>query len=181
MKVGEKRTIIANNIVGISKISLLIINLELLSINHRMFLEFINFLTQFDSGFNVLQYLTLRAILAMLMSLFTVLALGRLFINRLQQYQVAQIIRHNGPESHLSKAGTPTMGGVLILLSLLVACWYGAIYTMFIFGLWWWWHCFWRIGFVDDYLKISKKSAHGLSAKQKYWRNRSVQLRLRYG
>jgi phospho-N-acetylmuramoyl-pentapeptide-transferase len=82
-----------------------------------MFLEFINFLTQFDSGFNVLQYLTLRAILAMLMSLFTMLALGRLFINRLQQYQIAQIIRHDGPESHLSKAGTPTMGGILILFS----------------------------------------------------------------
>jgi phospho-N-acetylmuramoyl-pentapeptide-transferase len=58
-----------------------------------MFLELINFLTQIDSGFNVLQYLTLRAILAMLMSLFIMLALGRLFINQLQQYQIAQIIR----------------------------------------------------------------------------------------
>ena len=134
-----------------------------------MFLEFINFLTQFDSGFNVLQYLTLRAILAMLMSLFTMLALGRLFINRLQQYQIAQIIRHDGPESHLSKAGTPTMGGILILFSFIssVLVW-GNLHNVYlwivvvvalVFGV---------IGFIDDYLKISKKSANGLNAKQKY-------------
>jgi phospho-N-acetylmuramoyl-pentapeptide-transferase len=97
------------------------------------------------------------------------LALGRLFINRLQQYQIAQIIRHDGPESHLSKAGTPTMGGILILFSFIssVLVW-GNLHNVYlwivvvvalVFGV---------IGFIDDYLKISKKSANGLNAKQKY-------------
>jgi len=134
-----------------------------------MFLEFINFLTQFDPGFNVLQYLTMRAILAMLMALFISLVFGRLFINRLQQHQIAQVIRNDGPESHLVKAGTPTMGGLLILFSFIsstlvwgdlhnVYLWI-VVVTALVFG---------GIGFTDDYLKIKKKSSNGLSAKQKY-------------
>lgn len=135
-----------------------------------MFLEFVSFLTQIDSGFNVLQYLTTRAILAMLMALFISLAFGRLFINRLQQYQIGQVVRNDGPESHLIKAGTPTMGGILILFSFIssVLVWgnlhdvylWIVLVTALVFG---------GIGFVDDYLKIKKKSSVGLSGKQKYW------------
>ena len=134
-----------------------------------MFLEFITLLTQFDSGFNVLQYLTTRAILAMLMALFISLVFGRLFINRLQQYQIGQVVRNNGPKSHLIKAGTPTMGGILILFSFItsVLVWgdlhntplWIVLVTALIFG---------TIGFVDDYLKIKNKSSAGLSSKQKY-------------
>ncbi|MDC9715451.1 MAG: phospho-N-acetylmuramoyl-pentapeptide-transferase [Gammaproteobacteria bacterium] len=134
-----------------------------------MFLEFINFFTQFDAGFSVLQYLTLRAILAMLMSLFITLALGGFFINKLQALQISQVIRSDGPQSHLSKAGTPTMGGILILFSFLISVlmwgdWHNnylwiVIVTALLFG---------GIGFLDDYLKITKKSSNGLSARQKY-------------
>lgn len=134
-----------------------------------MFLEFINFLTQFDPSFNVLQYLTLRAILAMMMSLFLSLALGRFFINKLQELQISQVIRTDGPQSHLSKAGTATMGGFLILFTFIVSVfvwgdWHNSylwivIITALLFG---------GVGFLDDYLKITKKSSNGLSAKQKY-------------
>lgn len=134
-----------------------------------MFLESIHYLTQFDTGFSVLHYLSIRTILAMLMSLSITLALGRFFINRLQQYQIGQIIRNNGPESHLVKSGTPTMGGILILFSFIISIlilgdlhntylWI-VIVTALIFG---------GIGFADDYLKVRRKSANGLSAKHKY-------------
>ncbi len=134
-----------------------------------MFLEFINFFTQLDAGFSVLQYLTLRAILAMLMSLFITLALGGFFINKLQQLQIAQIIRDDGPQSHLSKAGTPTMGGILILFSFISSVlvwgnWHNIyLWIVVVTGL-----VFGAIGFADDYLKITKKSSNGLSARQKY-------------
>ncbi len=134
-----------------------------------MFLELVNLLTQFDSGFNVLQYLTLRAILAMLTALFLSLALGHLFISKLQALQIGQVIRKDGPQSHFSKSGTPTMGGILILFTFIVSVlawgnWHNhylwiVVTTALLFG---------GIGFVDDYLKIKKKSADGLSAKQKY-------------
>ena len=133
-----------------------------------MFLELINFLTEFDPGFGVLQYLTVRAILAMLAALFISLTLGHFFIARLQQYQIKQVVRTDGPGTHLSKAGTPTMGGVMILFSFIVSIliwgdWHNTylwmiIVTALIFG---------GVGFTDDYLKIVKKSSDGLSAKHK--------------
>lgn len=134
-----------------------------------MFLELINLLTQFDSGFNVLQYLTVRAILAMLTSLIITLALGSLFIRRLQKYQIAQIIRTDGPESHLVKAGTPTMGGLLILFSFISSVFvWGDLHNIYVWIVLVAALFFGGVGFADDYLKIKKKSADGLSAKQKY-------------
>lgn len=134
-----------------------------------MFLELINFLTEFDPGFSVLQYLTVRAVLAMLAALFISLTLGHFFIARLQQYQIKQVVRTDGPETHLSKAGTPTMGGVMILFSFIVSIliwgdWHNTylwmvIVTALIFG---------AIGFIDDFLKIKHQSSNGLSSKQKY-------------
>lgn len=134
-----------------------------------MFLEIINSLTQFDSGFNVLQYLTIRAILAMLMSLFISLVFGRFFINRLQQYQIAQVVRNDGPESHLAKTGTPTMGGILILFSFIssVLVW-GNLHNIYLWIVIVTALVFAGIGFVDDYLKIKKQSSGGLSKRQKY-------------
>lgn len=134
-----------------------------------MFLELINFLTEFDPGFSVLQYLTVRAVLAMLAALFISLTLGHFFIARLQQYQIKQVVRTDGPQTHLSKAGTPTMGGVMILFSFIVSIliwgdWHNTylwmvIVTALIFG---------AIGFIDDFLKIKHQSSNGLSSKQKY-------------
>ncbi|CAC9596788.1 Phospho-N-acetylmuramoyl-pentapeptide-transferase (EC 2.7.8.13) [uncultured Gammaproteobacteria bacterium] len=133
-----------------------------------MFLELINFLTQFDSGFEVLNYLTLRAVLAMLAALLISLTLGHYFIKKLHLYQIGQVIRTDGPKSHLSKSGTPTMGGVMILFSfsissLIWADW-SSVYlwivlaTAVIFG---------GIGFIDDHLKIKHKSSDGLSSRKK--------------
>ena len=133
-----------------------------------MFLEFITLLTQFDSGFGVFTYLTLRAVLAMLAALLISLALGHYFIDKLHHYQIGQVIRADGPKSHLSKSGTPTMGGVMILFSFIISSliWadWSSLYlwvvltTAIIFG---------GIGFIDDYLKIKHKSSDGLSSRQK--------------
>ena len=82
-----------------------------------MFLELISFLSSLDSGFNVLSYLTVRAVFAMMTALLVTLVLGKWIISKLQHYQIGQVIRDDGPESHLEKKGTPTMGGVLILFA----------------------------------------------------------------
>lgn len=133
-----------------------------------MFLELIGFLTQFNPGFEVLNYLTLRAVFAMLASLLISLALGHYFIAKLHQYQIGQVVRTDGPKSHLAKSGTPTMGGVMILFSfiassLIWADWSNmylwiVLSTAVIFG---------GIGFMDDYLKIKHKSSAGLSSRKK--------------
>ncbi|HIB30399.1 MAG TPA: phospho-N-acetylmuramoyl-pentapeptide-transferase [Candidatus Thioglobus sp.] len=133
-----------------------------------MFLELIGFLTSLNPSFEVLNYLTLRAVLAMLASLLISLALGHYFIKKLHQYQIGQVIRTDGPESHLAKSGTPTMGGVMILFAFIVSSliWadWSSVYlwivmtTAVIFG---------GIGFIDDYLKIKRKSSDGLSSRKK--------------
>ena len=77
------------------------------------------YLAQFESGFGVFKYLTLRTILSVLTSLFISFILGPYLIDHLTNKQIAQSIRDDGPEAHLNKIGTPTMGGLLILLSIL--------------------------------------------------------------
>lgn len=134
-----------------------------------MLLQFIDFLAQFDAGFNVFNYLTVRAVLAMLLALLISLIFGHFFIKKLHQYQIGQVIRTDGPDSHLAKSGTPTMGGLMILFSFIVSSliwgdWHNIylwiiIVTAITFGI---------IGFTDDYLKIKHKSTAGLSSKQKY-------------
>ncbi|GAA73862.1 phospho-N-acetylmuramoyl-pentapeptide-transferase [Pseudoalteromonas sp. BSi20480] len=74
------------------------------------------YLTQYFSGFNVFSYLTLRAILGILTALIMSLYLGPKLIRGLQKMQIGQTVRDDGPQSHLSKSGTPTMGGLLILV-----------------------------------------------------------------
>ena len=133
-----------------------------------MFLELINFLSSLDTGFNVLSYLTVRAVFAMMTSLLITLLLGKWIISKLQQYQIGQVIRSDGPESHQDKEGTPTMGGVLILFAFFtsVIIWgdwrnpflWIVIVTALLFS---------SIGFIDDYLKIKKQNSDGLSRRQK--------------
>ena len=133
-----------------------------------MFLELLSFLSSLDTGFNVLSYLTVRAVFAMMTALLITLFLGKWIITKLQYYQIGQVIRDDGPETHLVKKGTPTMGGVLILFAFFISIliwgdWKNpflwiVIVTAFLFGL---------IGFIDDYLKIKKQNSDGLSRRQK--------------
>ncbi len=119
---------------------------------------------------NAFQYLTLRGILSVLTALTISLFLGPVFIRRLGKKQIGQVVRDDGPQSHLIKSGTPTMGGLLILASILFATllwgdlsnhylWIVLIVTVG-FGL---------IGWLDDYLKISRKNSKGLPARWKYF------------
>jgi len=133
-----------------------------------MFLELINFLSSLDTGFNVLSYLTVRAVFAMMTSLLITLVLGKWIISKLEQYEIGQVIRDDGPETHEEKEGTPTMGGVLILFAFFI--------SMIIWGDWtnpFLWIVivtallFSSIGFIDDYLKIKKQNSDGLSRRQK--------------
>ena len=133
-----------------------------------MFLELISFLTSLDTGFNVLSYLTVRAVFAMMTALLITLVLGKWIISKLEQYEIGQVIRDDGPETHEEKEGTPTMGGILILFAFFT--------SMIIWGDWrnpYLWIVlltallFSVIGFVDDYLKIKKKNSDGLSRRQK--------------
>ena len=133
-----------------------------------MFLELINFLSSLDTGFNVLSYLTVRAVFAMMTALLITLVLGKWIISKLKQYEIGQVIRDDGPETHGEKEGTPTMGGVLILFafSTSVIIWgdwknpylWIVLLTALLFS---------SIGFIDDYLKIKKKNSDGLSRRQK--------------
>lgn len=135
-----------------------------------MLLWLAEYLSQFHSGFNVFQYLTLRTILSVLTSLFISLFIGSYLIERLIQYQIGQNIRDDGPESHLSKSGIPTMGGLLILVSIAVStlCWADldnrfiavVLLVTFAFGM---------IGWVDDYRKLFYKNSKGLPGKCKYF------------
>jgi phospho-N-acetylmuramoyl-pentapeptide-transferase len=126
-------------------------------------------LVAWHSGFNVFSYLSLRAILAMGSSLVVSLLVGPPMIQRLSRYQIGQVVRTDGPQSHLPKAGTPTMGGTLILVVTLVSTLLWAqlanrriwlvLIVMLAFGL---------IGFSDDYLKLVVRNARGMPARWKY-------------
>ncbi len=127
-------------------------------------------LAEYFSGFHVFQYLTLRAILAALTALAISLLVGPRMIRWLAEYQVGQRVRSDGPQTHLSKAGTPTMGGALILAAIVAATllwadlanrfvWVVLLVTI-AFGL---------IGFWDDYLKLVVGNSRGLIARYKYF------------
>ncbi|MBU1308483.1 MAG: phospho-N-acetylmuramoyl-pentapeptide-transferase [Gammaproteobacteria bacterium] len=128
------------------------------------------YLTQYFSFFNVFSYLTFRSILGILTSLLLSLYLGPKLIARLQRMQIGQVVRGDGPESHFSKKGTPTMGGLLILGAVLVSTLLWAnlenkyvwvvLFVLVSFG--------W-IGFVDDYRKVVRKDPKGLIARWKYF------------
>ena len=135
-----------------------------------MLLWFTEYLTQFHSGFNIFQYLTFRIILGVLTSLFISLLVGPSLIRRLNQYQIGQNVRDDGPQSHLSKAGTPTMGGLLILVSIAVStlCW-ADLSNRFIAVVLLVTLAFGVIGWVDDYRKVVKQDPKGLPARYKYF------------
>lgn len=134
-----------------------------------MLLWLAEFLAQYDKGFLVVQYITLRAILSVLTALFIAFFVGPLMIAKLHLYQVGQAIREDGPKSHLSKAGTPTMGGALILVAIVLSTLLWAdlenrfvwvtLGVLLIFG---------AIGWVDDWRKVVQKNSRGLPGRWKY-------------
>jgi phospho-N-acetylmuramoyl-pentapeptide-transferase len=118
--------------------------------------------------FNVFKYITFRSIMATLTALMISFLLGKPLVDYLRAFQIGQTVRDDGPQSHLSKSGTPTMGGLLILFAMTFSCllWtrLDNIYFWLVFGIT---ISYGAIGFLDDYLKITKKSHKGLSAKGK--------------
>ena len=121
------------------------------------------------SVLNVFQYSTFRTAGASLTALTLSLVLGPWLIRRLRAFQVGQVVRSDGPASHKPKAGTPTMGGLLILAAVIVPTllwarltnpyiWIASLATI----------AFGAVGFVDDYLKITRHSHHGLFARYKF-------------
>lgn len=135
-----------------------------------MLLELARWLAHDIRGFNVFNYITLRAMLATLTALGISFLVGPTMIRKLTQYKVGQAVRDDGPQTHLIKAGTPTMGGALILVAIAISTllwadltnryvWVVLIVTMG-FGI---------VGWVDDWRKVVHRNPKGLSAKEKYF------------
>ncbi|WP_078121019.1 phospho-N-acetylmuramoyl-pentapeptide-transferase [Thiosocius teredinicola] len=128
-----------------------------------------DYLAQFDPGFSVFRYITLRTILSVLTALLISFMVGPAMIRRLSRYKIGQTVRDDGPQSHLSKSGTPTMGGALILVAVAVATLLWAdlgnryvwivLLTTLAFG---------AVGMWDDYRKLVLKDSRGLAARWKY-------------
>jgi phospho-N-acetylmuramoyl-pentapeptide-transferase len=135
-----------------------------------MLLSLTQWLAQDVRAFNVFQYITLRAVLATLTSLAISLLAGPLVIRKLTAYKIGQAVRNDGPQTHLTKAGTPTMGGALVLLSILTATLLWAdLSNRFVWAVLVVTFGFGAIGWVDDYRKVVKNNPKGLSAKAKFF------------
>ena len=133
-----------------------------------MLLYLTEYLTKFESGFNVFSYLTLRAILGALTALILSFVIGPIMIAKLSISQVGQPVRELGPSSHLPKAGTPTMGGALILTAIVVSTVLWAnLENRFIWIVLFVTLAFGVIGYVDDYKKLVLQDPAGLSAGKK--------------
>lgn len=129
-----------------------------------------DYLMQVDNSFAVLQYITVRGIFSILTALGISLIIGPWMIRRLNYHQIGQVVRDDGPETHFSKAGTPTMGGALILVSIAFSTllwsdldnhyvWIVLLVTL-LFG---------AIGWVDDYRKVFEQNTDGLPARWKFF------------
>lgn len=135
-----------------------------------MLLWLTNYLMNIDSSFQVFQYLTVRGILGVLTALVMSLLIGPYMIRKLKYNQIGQVVRDDGPQTHLSKAGTPTMGGAMILISILASSllWSDLSnkYVWVVMGVT---ASFGAVGWVDDYRKIFEKNPKGLPARWKYF------------
>lgn len=120
--------------------------------------------------FHVFQYLTFRSILGTLTALTISLLVGPLMIRHLSHYQIGQNVRDDGPQTHLKKSGTPTMGGALILIAIAtsILLWgdLSNIYVWIVLGVT---IAFGAVGWIDDYRKLVRKNSKGLPAKWKYF------------
>jgi phospho-N-acetylmuramoyl-pentapeptide-transferase len=135
-----------------------------------MLYELTQWLQTIEGSFRVFNYLTFRAILSILTALAFSFVFGPWLIRKLTFHQIGQVIREEGPQTHLAKAGTPTMGGAMILAAVTIATlfwadlgnrfvWFSLLVTL----------AFGAVGFVDDYKKIRYGSSKGLSARDKYF------------
>jgi phospho-N-acetylmuramoyl-pentapeptide-transferase len=135
-----------------------------------MLLYLAELLKEHVSGFNALTYLTMRAVLGILTALIFSFVFGPILIERLYHFKFGQPVRSDGPQTHLKKTGTPTMGGVLIIAAVTISTllwanlsnrfvWF-ALIVMLAFG---------AVGFADDYIKIKNKDPKGLPSKKKYF------------
>ena len=135
-----------------------------------MMLYLADYLQQFHDGFRVFHYITLRAVLAAITALMISFIVGPFMIRRLSRYKIGQVVRDDGPQSHLSKAGTPTMGGALILVAVAITTllWgrldnhyvWVVLLTTLSFGV---------VGWVDDYRKLVLQDPKGLASRYKYF------------
>ncbi|NNJ90353.1 MAG: phospho-N-acetylmuramoyl-pentapeptide-transferase [Gammaproteobacteria bacterium] len=135
-----------------------------------MLIWLVEYLMQFEPGFGVFRYLTLRTVLSVLTALVISFIVGPSMIRKLSRYNIGQTVRDDGPETHLEKAGTPTMGGALILVAISISTLLWAdlgnrytwvvLLTTLLFGV---------IGWVDDYKKLVHKDPRGLIARYKYF------------
>jgi phospho-N-acetylmuramoyl-pentapeptide-transferase len=135
-----------------------------------MLLELAQWLAKDIRAFNVFNYITLRAVLACLTALVFSFVVGPAMIRKLTAYKIGQAVRDDGPQTHFSKAGTPTMGGALILVSITVTTLLWAdlenrlvwivLFVTLAFG---------AIGWIDDYRKVVQRNPRGLSARAKFF------------
>jgi len=135
-----------------------------------MLLELTQWLAKNYHAFNVFSYLTLRAVLACLTALLLTFLVGPTMIRRLTSYKIGQAVRNDGPQSHLPKAGTPTMGGALILVAIVITTLLWAdlsnhfVWVVLAVTL-----GFGTVGWIDDYRKVVHRNPKGLSAKAKFF------------
>ncbi len=134
-----------------------------------MLRELFQWLSQDVRAFNVFGYLTLRAVLATATSMLIGLVAGPPVIRRLTEMKIGQSIRSDGPQSHLHKSGTPTMGGALILISIVVTTLLWAdLSNRFVWAVLLVMMAFGWIGWVDDYRKVVRRDPNGMKAREKY-------------
>lgn len=139
-------------------------------------------LQPYFSFFRLFEYLSFRAIVSILTALGCSLWMGPRLIERLQMLQIGQVVRHDGPESHFSKRGTPTMGGVMILAAIFITTLLWAdlsnpyVWTVLaVLG------GYGAVGFVDDYRKVVRKDPAGLIARWKYFWQSVIALLVAFG
>lgn len=135
-----------------------------------MLLELADWMARHFTALHLFQYITFRTIMAALTSMAMSLLFGPALIRKLAALKAGQVVRKDGPQTHLSKAGTPTMGGVMILLSVAVATLLWAdlnnryVWLVLVVMV-----CFGAIGFYDDYRKLVLKDSRGLASRWKYF------------
>ena len=135
-----------------------------------MLLELAQWLAKDIRAFNVFNYITLRAVLACLTALVMSFVIGPAMIRKLTAYKVGQAVRDDGPQSHLTKAGTPTMGGALILAAIIITVLLWAdLENRLVWIVLWVTVGFGAIGWVDDYRKVIARDPKGLSARAKFF------------
>ena len=136
-----------------------------------MLLWLTDYLSDFVRAFSVFQYLTLRSMVSAMTALLLSLIIGPIYIEKLSRQQIGQRVRLDGPESHLAKDGTPTMGGGLIIVVITIATlFWGDLSNRYIWLVLSVTCAFGLIGWLDDYLKILRQNSDGLSARWKiFW------------